>query len=165
MTQTLRDAVSADGAALAELYNPFIADTIITFEAEPVTAAEMARRVADVQAAGLPWLVLEEGGVLLGYACATSWRARVAYRFCCEVTVYVDPAATGRGLGTRLYEALFARLKAGGMHVLLGCISMPNAASVALHEKFGMKKVAHFDQVGVKFGRWIDVGFWQLVLE
>lgn len=157
----LREATAADGAALADIYNYYIADTVVTFEEELVDAAEMARRVDDVHGLGLPWLVAEHDGRLAGYAYATTWRTRVAYRFCTEVTVYLDRASFGRGIGTRLYEALFARLEPNGMHSLLGCISLPNAASVALHEKFGMKKVAHFDEVGFKFGRWIDVGYWQ----
>jgi L-amino acid N-acyltransferase YncA len=157
----LRDAVGADGAALAAIYNHYIDHTIVTFEEERVGAADMARRVSDVQAASLPWLVAERDGELAGYAYATGWRTRVAYRFCTEVTVYLGKDQLGYGLGTDLYAALFERLEGSGMHALLGCISLPNEASVALHEKFGLRKVAHFPEVGFKFGRWIDVGYWQ----
>jgi phosphinothricin acetyltransferase len=161
MTATLRDATSADGDAIARIYNPYIEDSIVTFEEENVDGAEMARRVRDVQRTGLPWIVAEEGGRITGYAYATTWRTRIAYRYCSEVSVYLDRDCTGKGRGTVLYTELFERLGHSGMHVLLGCISLPNEASVALHEKFGMKKVAHFEEVGFKFGRWIDVGYWQ----
>jgi phosphinothricin acetyltransferase len=157
----LRDAAGADGAALAEIYNPYVATTIVTFEEDPVDAAEMGRRVRDVQAAGLPWLVAEERGEMLGYAYATGWRTRVAYRFCSEVTVYLRHGCSGRGVGSALYTALFERVAACDIHTVLGCIALPNEASVALHEKFGLRKVAHFAEVGFKFGRWIDVGYWQ----
>jgi len=138
-----------------------VGHTIITFEEDAVDGAEMSRRIREVISAGLPWLVAEEAGAVAGYAYASTWRTREAYRYCTEVTVYLDRHRLGRGLGTALYEALFARLQGSGTHALLGCIALPNEASVALHERFGMKKVAHFEEVGFKFGRWIDVGYWQ----
>lgn len=161
----LRDATAADGEALAALYNPYVRDTIVTFEESPVDGADMAQRVTEVRSRGLPWLVLEEAGALRGYAYASTWKTRAAYRHCAEITVYLDVDHCGRGLGTYLYEALFARLAPARLHVLLGCIALPNEASVALHEKFGLRKVAHFAEVGRKFGRWIDVGYWQRILE
>ena len=160
-----RDATTADGAALAGIYNHYILHTIVTFEEETVDGAEMARRIASVQDGDLPWLVAEEGGAIVGYAYATSWRTRVAYRHCAEVSVYLRHDCAGRGLGTALYGALFERMARTPVHVLLGCISLPNEASVALHEKFGLRKVAHFDEVGYKFGRWIDVGYWQKTVQ
>lgn len=161
---TLRDATAADGDALAAIYNPFILGTIVTFEEEPASGAEMAGRVAAVQGAGHPWLVAERDGRAVGYAYAGPWKARRSYRFAVEASVYLVPSATGAGLGTRLYEALFERLRAAGIHTVIGGISLPNEASVALHEKLGMTKVAHFPEVGWKLGRWIDVGYWQRTL-
>jgi phosphinothricin acetyltransferase len=158
---SIRDATVADGAPIADIYNYYIDETIVTFEEDRVDRIEMARRIRDVQLAGLPWLVAEQAGRVLGYAYAATWRARVAYRYCTETTVYLDRGHFGQGLGSALYEALFAALQDSGMHVLLGCIALPNDASIALHEKFGMRKVAHFEEVGFKFGRWIDVGYWQ----
>jgi phosphinothricin acetyltransferase len=113
-----------------------------------------------VQGASRPWLVAEDERVL-GFAYAGRWRGRCAYRFSAEITVYMDERATGRGLGSRLLTELFERLRAAGMHSVLAGIALPNEASVALHEKMGMEKVAHFGQVGFKLGRWIDVGYWQ----
>jgi phosphinothricin acetyltransferase len=160
----IRAAIPADGEAIAAIYNPFIRDSIITFEEEQVTGAEMSRRIDEVHAAELPWLAAQSGDRVIGYAYATRWRARSAYRLSVEITVYLAPEAAGRGLGTRLYEDLFARLRARGIHLVIAGISLPNPASVALHEKLGLEKVAHFREVGLKFGRWIDVGYWQALL-
>ena len=160
----IRDAHASDAPAIAAIYNPYILETTISFEEEPVPDADMARRVADVQAAGLPWLVAEEGGAVIGYAYATKWRVRHAYRHSVETSVYLAPAAARKGIGTALYEALFARLRAGEYHLAIGGIALPNEASVALHEKMGYEKAAHFKEVGFKFGRWLDVGYWQKTL-
>jgi len=160
----VRPATTADAAALARIYNHFIAHTIVTFEEEPVTAGEMARRVDEVQAASLPWLVAEAGAVVAGYAYASKWRVRRAYRFSAEVTVYLAPDQGGRGLGTALYTRLLDDLRARGVHAVLGGIALPNDASIALHEKLGFRKVAHFQQTGFKFDRWIDVGYWERLL-
>jgi L-amino acid N-acyltransferase YncA len=86
---------------------------------------------------------------------------RCAYRYSVESTVYLDPSFTGKGVGTRLYERLLASLRASGIHVVIGGIALPNPRSVAFHEKFGLTKAAHFNEVGFKFGEWIDVGYWQ----
>lgn len=103
-------------------------------------------------------------GDVIGYAYASKWKGRCAYRFAVETSVYVDSSARGAGVGTVLYEALFAALGGRGIHAAIGGIALPNEASIALHERFGMKKVAHFEQVGFKFDRWIDVGYWQRLL-
>ena len=158
----LRPAVAGDSGAIAAIYNHYVATTVITFEEEPVSASEMARRIADVGSVSLPWLVAEREGKVVGYAYASPWRARSAYRFSVEVTVYVDPDCPRLGIGRRLYEELLPTLKARGIHAAFGVIALPNEASVALHEKFGFVKVAHLREVGLKFGRWIDVGYWQL---
>ena len=161
---TIRAALASDAAALADIYNHYVAETAVTFEEEPVSAAEMARRIEGVQAASLPWLVAEEGAEVVGYAYATPWKARSAYRHSVEISAYVARRHAGRGIGSRLYRALFPALRARGVRAVMGGIALPNDASVGLHEKFGMRKVAHFEQVGFKFNRWIDVGYWQRVL-
>ncbi len=97
-------------------------------------------------------------------AYAVLWKARSAYRFSVEITVYVAPGMAGRGIGSMLYSHLFAALQPLGVHAVIGGIALPNEASIALHEKFGMEKVAHFQQVGFKFNRWIDVGYWERIL-
>ena len=161
----VRGVADADVDALARIYNHYVTQTIITFEDEVVTAAEIYRRIADVQLASLPWLVAERGNAVVGYAYATKWRARQAYRFSTEVTVYVAPEFAGGGIGSLLYGQLLSALRARNIHSAMGGIALPNDASVALHEKFGFKKVAHFEEVGFKFNQWIDVGYWQCNLK
>lgn len=160
----IRDAIADDASAIAAIYNPYISGTSITFEEKPVSAADMAQRIADVQSGGLPWLVVEQGAVVVGYAYATKWRARHAYRFSVETSVYLAPEAAGKGVGTALYVALLERLGAQGAHLAIGGIALPNAGSIALHEKLGFEKVAQFKEVGFKFERWLDVGYWQKTL-
>ncbi len=163
MTTLIRVAKPDDVAAIATIYNYYIANDIATFEEEPVDADIMAGRMADVAGKSLPWLVAEDGGIVLGYSYASPWKPRSAYRFSVESTVYVDAAAKSRGIGTDLYSALIAELRAHNIHAVMGGVSLPNEASAKLHEKLGFKKVAQFEQVGFKFGQWIDVGYWQLL--
>jgi phosphinothricin acetyltransferase len=161
---TIREAAASDAAAIADIYNHYVAETVVTFEEKPVSVAEMARRIEEVRSASLPWLVAEADGQVVGYAYARPWHTRSAYRFSVEITVYLAPAHVGRGFGSKLYDELFPILQARRMHAVMGGISLPNEASVALHEKFGLRKVAQFEEVGFKFNRWIDVGYWQRTL-
>ena len=160
----IRSATPDDAARIAEIYNFYIANSIATFEEEPVSEDEMVARIGTVTEE-FPWFVFEEAGRILGYAYAGRWKTRAAYRYSVEVTVYLDPVTTGRGVGTRLYESLLGSLRNGEYHTIMGGISLPNAGSIRLHERFGFRKVAHFSEVGFKFGKWIDVGYWQLNLE
>ena len=160
----IRPANTADAAAIAAIYNHYVVNTRVTFEEEAVPKTEMAQRIADTLTAELPWYAWEETGKILGYAYASKWKSRCAYRYSVESTVYLDQAATGRGLGTKLYSTLLAELRAQKYHGVIGGVALPNAASVALHEKFGFQKVAHFQEVGWKFAQWIDVGYWELML-
>jgi L-amino acid N-acyltransferase YncA len=161
---SIRSVVADDTDAIVGIYNHYVAQTIITFEEEPVSASDMRQRITDVQSASLPWLVAERDETVVGYAYATKWRARKAYRFSTEVTVYLAPNLSGRGIGSILYGNLLTALRQRHVRAAMGGIALPNQASIALHEKCGFKKVAHFEQVGFKFNRWIDVGYWQLIL-
>jgi len=160
----IRTVEVSDAQAIASIYNHYVANTTISFEEQPVSAEQMAERILEVRAASLPWLVTEEAGKVLGYAYAGKWKARSAYRFSVETSVYLQNGVAGQGFGSQLYEVLFRALQDRGVHVAIGGIALPNEASISLHEKFGMKKVAHFEQVGFKFGKWLDVGYWQKVL-
>jgi L-amino acid N-acyltransferase YncA len=161
----IRPAVESDCVAIAQVYNHYVEHTIVTFEEAPVSVAAMTTRLAEVTERSLPWLVVEEAGRVVGYACATPWKTRSGYRFSAESTIYVDPAFVGRGLGSTLYRELLSDLRSRSeIHAVIGGIALPNAASIALHERCGMSKVAHFREVGYKFGRWIDVAYWQLTL-
>jgi phosphinothricin acetyltransferase len=161
MSAAIRDATSADAAAIASIYNWYVAHTTVTFEEEPVPAEEMARRIEALRGAH-DWLVLEGSGGVLGYAYAARYHARAAYRHATESTIYLRHGLEGQGLGTRLYGALVERTLARGYRHLIGAIALPNEPSVRLHEKLGFVKVGHFVRIGCKFGRWIDVGHWQL---
>jgi phosphinothricin acetyltransferase len=160
----IRTVRADDAGAIAALYNHYVLHSTVTFEEQAVTAEEIGRRIGAVEAAGLPWLVRDVDGQPVAYAYATPWRPRSAYRFSVEVTVYVAHTAQRAGHGRALYEALFAELRARGRHAALGGITLPNDASVALHEAMGMVKVAHLPEVGFKFGRWLDVGYWHRLL-
>jgi phosphinothricin acetyltransferase len=160
----IRDAVADDSKAIAAIYNHFVLNTTVNFEEAAVSDAEMAQRIGDVQDANLPWLVIENGKGVAGYAYATKWRVRQAYRFSVESTVYLAPEFAGQGMGSALYSALLQRLRDKGYHLVIGGIALPNPASVALHEKLGFEKVAQFREVGFKFERWLDVGYWQKTL-
>lgn len=160
----IRLATVQDANAIAGIYNHYISHTTITFEEEPVSADIMAGRIRDVLALSLPWLVIEEAGCISGYAYASRWKPRSAYRFSVETSVYLKHDCTGRSLGKQLYKRLFEELAQRGVHAVIGGVALPNPASKALHESFGMKQIAHFEEVGFKFGQWLDVGYWELLL-
>jgi L-amino acid N-acyltransferase YncA len=159
----IRPVSRQDAERIASIYNHYVEHTIITFEEDLVPVPEMADRIERVTSA-YPWLVLEQDGEVSGYAYATRWRERASYRLSAESTVYLAPDRTGQGMGTALYTVLIDRLREAGLHCVMGGIALPNAASVALHEKLGFRKVAELKEVGRKFDAWIDVGYWQLVL-
>jgi phosphinothricin acetyltransferase len=159
----IRSASAPDAARIAAIYNHYVVNTVITFEETPVSAPDMAARVLYVQEQGLPWLVAERASEVIGYACATRWKNRSAYRHSVEATIYLADGCQGRGIGKSLYVELLSLLKALGAHVVIGGAAMPNPASAALHEKLGFEHVASFRQVGFKQGRWVDVDYWQLV--
>jgi L-amino acid N-acyltransferase YncA len=163
MIRMIRSATQEDAPAICAIYNPYIRDTTITFEEQEVSVEEMRRRIGDVLQSWL-WLVCEIDGLIAGYAYATRWRTRAAYRHSVESTIYMSPGHHRRGLGQLLYSELILHLRSQGVHRVMGGIALPNQPSVALHEKLGFKKVAQFEEVGRKFGRWIDVGYWQLSL-
>jgi L-amino acid N-acyltransferase YncA len=160
----IRDASLKDAKSICGIYNHYVRESCISFEEEPVSAREMRGRIAEYSKA-FPWLVCEVDGKLLGYSYASKWRARTAYRHSVETTVYVDKDAKSKGIGSALYAELIGRLRRQGLHALMAGIALPNDASQRLHEKFGFKKVAHLSEIGWKLGRWVDVGYWELLLD
>lgn len=160
----IRNALPGDAEEIAQIYNHYIEKTIITFEEEVVTGDTIEGRMQNVRSSRFPWLVAERDGRLLGYSYAGRWKDRCSYRYSSEVTVYLRPGHFGKGVGSALYSELLPALKARGIHVAVGGIALPNEASVKLHEKMGFLKAAHFKEVGFKFDRWIDVGYWQCIL-
>lgn len=155
----LRSARADDAAALAAVYAPYVRDTVISFEETPPDAAEMGRRLAQVQAAHA-WLVCADGDAVLGYAYTSAHHARAAYRWSVDVAVYVHAAAHRRGVGRALYGALLPLAAAQGYATAHAGITLPNAASVALHERLGFTPVGIYRAVGFKRGAWHDVGWW-----
>lgn len=159
----IRPAQVSDSAAMAEIYNDYVLNTTISFEVEAISAQQMQQRLE--QYPHLPWLLACDGqGNILGYAYASPWKPRHAYRYTVETSVYLARAAHGRGLGSRLYTRLLQELSEMGMHSAIAGIAQPNPASVALHEKMGFQQVARFAEAGFKFGDWIDMGYWQKML-
>lgn len=161
--RVIRRVAPGDAAPIAAIYNHHVANTIVTFEEVPVDETAMRGRIAEIDGSHA-WFVAEVGGRVAGYAYASAWRARTAYRRSVETTVYLGSEFLGRGLGSALYDALLRELVRRDFHCAMGGIALPNAASVALHERMGFAKVAHFREVGWKLGRWIDVGYWQRML-
>jgi phosphinothricin acetyltransferase len=155
----VRDAVPEDAAGCAALYAPYVRDTAVSFEVEPPTPEEVAERISAAQERHA-WLVLADGPDLVGYAYAGPWRARPAYRWTCEVSVYVDQAHRGTGAGGVLYGALLLRLTDLGYRTVVAGMTEPNPASRALHLSAGFVHVGTLPSVGWKLGRWHDVSLW-----
>ena len=159
----IRAAIAKDAKQICDIYNHYVQQTTITFEEQPVAVEEMKQRITEILE-DLPWLVWEEDRTIQGFAYASKWKGRCAYRYSVESTVYVDPNAQGKGIGSKLCRELLHQMRNLGLHTVMAGIALPNHASVALHEKLGFEKIAHFREVGWKFQTWIDVGYWQLIL-
>ena len=162
-TGHIRLAVSDDGASLAEIYAPMVRETVVSFETEPPSAQEMSRRVASL-AGRFPFLVWEHDQQVRGYAYAGPHRARAAYGWSVDVSVYLAASARGQGLGRRLYTSLLEITRRQGFCNAYAGVTLPNPASVGLHEAMGFRPVGVYERVGYKQGRWCDVGWWQLRL-
>ena len=160
----IRNATIHDAPDIAAIYNPYITEFLTSFEKEAVPTEVMAERIRSTTTS-YPWLVYESEGKIVGYAYATRWKERHAYRYCVETAIYLQDGSGHRGLGTALYTELLQRLPESGIRIAIGCIALPNESSVALHEKLGFEKVGHFPAVGYKFGQWIDIGYWQKTLD
>jgi L-amino acid N-acyltransferase YncA len=161
---TIRDAdPQSDAAACAAIYAPHVEGSPVSFEERAPDAGEMARRI-ERYAAGHAWLVAEREGEVVGYAYATAFNERPAYRWSANVSVYVGQGARGQGVGRALYEALFARLRERGLRMACAGITLPNEASVGLHEGLGFEPVGVNREIGWKQGAWRDVGWYQLEL-
>ncbi|HEU0104656.1 MAG TPA: arsinothricin resistance N-acetyltransferase ArsN1 family B [Vicinamibacteria bacterium] len=159
----IRLAGPGDAAQVAAIYAPHVTGASTSFEVAPPDAAEMATRIASTLVYA-PYLVLETGGEVLGFAYASKHRERAAYQWSVDVSVYVRPDARRRGGGRALYESLFALLRLQGFYAAHAGITLPNPASVGLHEALGFRPVGVYQSVGFKRGAWHDVGWWQLPL-
>jgi L-amino acid N-acyltransferase YncA len=161
MSATVRDATVADAEACAEIYAPFVTDTAVTFEVEPPSAEAFANRI-DTALTTHAWLVVEDGSSgVLGYAYGGPYKTRSAYRWSCEVSVYVRPGHEGSGYGRLLYAALIDRLGARGYRTAVAGMTLPNPASVGLHTALGFEPIGTFRAIGWKLGSWHDVSWMQ----
>ncbi len=152
-----------DASACAAIYAPYVLGSAVSFDERALPAAAFALRIAQV-ATTHPWLVAEQAGEVVGFAYGAPHRERAAYRWAADVSVYVDPGHHRRGLGRALYEALFERLRAQRLRVACAGITLPNPASVALHEALGFVRVGVYRDISWKAGAWRDVGWWRLQL-
>jgi L-amino acid N-acyltransferase YncA len=161
----IRMAGLGDAGAVAEIYRPYVTDGVTSFEVTPPSAAEMARRIEAVLALA-PWLIaLDEAGAPIGYAYASRASEREAYQWLVDASVYIRAGHHRRGVGRALYGALFPLLRLQGFYVVHAGVTLPNAASVGLHESFGFRPIGVYPAVGWKLGAWRDVGWWNLPLQ
>lgn len=163
----IRAATPADAATIAAIYAPHVLSGTVSFETEAPDVPQMRHRMTASD--GLyPWLVATsgagEGAAVVGYAYATRFRERAAYRFVVETSIYLADTVQRQGVGRLLYEALLATLRAQGFTQAIGVIALPNDRSVALHEAVGFVQAGIYREVGYKHAQWVDVGFWQCVL-
>ena len=159
----IRPGAEHDGGRCAEIYAPFVTDNWVSFELDPPTPEEMARRIGNYGASHA-WLVAEVSGEVAGYAYGSPHRERAAYASSCDIAVYVDPAHSRQGIGRALYAELLPLLAGKGFHAGFAGIALPNEASIALHEAMGFTLVGIYREVGWKLGQWRDVGWWQRLL-
>jgi len=151
-----------DAAQIAEIYNYYIQNTHHTFETEPLDVEEMRRRIGGV-IEDYPYFVTEENGQILGYIYAAQFKLRQAYAHSVEVSIYVRNEERQTGIGKSLYMKFLDELAETNIHAIVAGIALPNDASVKFHERLGFEKVARFREIGYKLGRWIDVGYWELL--
>jgi len=160
----IRFATVDDAEPICTIYNHYIENSIATFEEDSVAVSDMRDRVGDA-CEERPWFVYELDDGLAGFAYASPWKSRCAYRFSLETTVYLSRDHLGQGFGTKLYRHLIEAIRTINIHSLIAAIALPNDASIALHENLGFKKVGQFLEVGWKFDHWIDVGYWELIFD
>jgi phosphinothricin acetyltransferase len=160
--RVIRPVHIQDAAAICGIYNYYIENTAISFEEAPVSVGEMEGRIRDISAR-FPWLVWEEDGEVTGYTYIHEWKERSAYRFAVEDSIYLKQGYEGKGIGKKLLAALLETLEKTNIHTVVAGITLPNERSAALHEGFGFKQIARFPEIGYKFDRWLDVGYWVLL--
>jgi L-amino acid N-acyltransferase YncA len=157
----IRAASTSDATAIATVYSPYVLETAVSFEEVPPTAAELTERMSS----GLPWLVATAGAAVVGFAYASPHRSRPAYRWGVDVSVYLDAEVRRRGLGRELYAALLPVVTRLGYVRAYAGVTLPNDASVGLHQAMGFTPVGVYREAGFKLGEWRDVGWWQLALQ
>jgi len=159
----IRKITIEDAPEIMDIYNYYVDNSIVTFDIHHASLEKIQTKIRTT-IERFPWIVYEENGEILGYAHGSEWKAKDAYKHSTETTVYLKHTAINKGLGTTLYKELIDQLKKLNFHALIGCITLPNGPSISLHEKLGFEKIGHFKEVGYKFEKWIDVGYWELII-
>ncbi|WP_299550118.1 GNAT family N-acetyltransferase [Seonamhaeicola sp.] len=159
----IREFQPKDTQQLLDIYNYYVLNSVVTFDDKVLSFETFHEKVTRINSE-YPFIVFEENNTILGYAYGSRFRPKPAYKHTVESTIYLKHTAQGRGIGTALYAKLIALLKEEKFHIVLGILTLPNKASEKLHVKLGFKKVAHLEEVGLKFGAWQDVGVFQLKL-
>jgi phosphinothricin acetyltransferase len=162
--ERIRAATPEDAVDIREIYAPYVTDSVISFEVEVPSVDEVRSRVGEGSRTH-PWLILERDGVVVGYAYAAPHRSRAAYAWSADCSVYIRQGGHRKGAGRLLYTKLFSMLREQGVANVFAGISLPNEASVGLHESMGFRPVGVYEGVGFKFGQWWSTGWWQLVLQ
>ncbi|WP_100612015.1 GNAT family N-acetyltransferase [Confluentibacter lentus] len=160
----IRNVHIKDAKQIVDIYNYYVLNSIVTLDLVPFSVQDFEEKIKTISSQ-FPFIVYEENNVLLGYAYANTFRTKPAYNRTVELTIYLKYDALGKQIGKKMYSELLDQLKKQNYHVVIGGLTLPNDASIKLHEKFGFDKVAHFKEVGYKFNKWHDVGFWQLILD
>jgi phosphinothricin acetyltransferase len=159
----IRPVKISDTPAIRDIYNYYIEHTVITFEETPLSLNEMEARIQKISTA-YPYLIREDEGEVSGYAYANLWKERSAYRNSAEISIYLKNETQGQGRGYELLGRLLDDIRTTSLHVLIAGITLPNDHSVNLFEKYGFRKIGQFNEVGFKSGRWLDVGYWELII-
>ena len=159
----IRKVKPDDAHDIALIYNYYIENSTITFETSPVSSEDMAGRIADLLEK-YPYFVYEESRRVVGYCYVSSWKKKAAYSKTVESTVYIDKKFLSKGIGRALMNKLIDELREKSFHAIIACITIPNPISVKLHEELGFRQMSEFKEVGYKFGKWLDVGDWELLL-
>lgn len=160
----IRNISIRDAKQIVDIYNYYVLNSIVTFDEFPFSEKDFVERIKTISGQ-YPFIVFEENQQILGYAYANMFRQKPAYGKTVETTIYLKNDVQGKYIGTQLYTELLKILKEQNYHAIIGGLTLPNDASVRLHEKLGFKQVAHFKEVGFKFNTWLDVGFWELILD
>lgn len=158
----IRDVNIKDAKQIVDIYNYYVLNSIVTLDLVPFSTQDFEEKIETISNQ-FPFIVYEENNVLLGYAYANTFRTKPAYNNTVELTIYLKYDELGKQIGKRMYSELLDQLKKQNYHVVIGGLTLPNDASIKLHENLGFEKVAHFKEVGYKFNKWHDVGFWQLI--
>jgi phosphinothricin acetyltransferase len=161
----IRPATTKDAVGIAGLYSYYVEKTTISFELIPPDPQEMQKRISECINSSFEWLVWEDRGSILGFAYYSRFKERRAYDYACETTIYVRHGFLGKGIGNGLYRQLLTGLKKSKHAIALACITVPNEASIGLHEKLGFKNCGIIKNAGRKFGTWLDIGYWVLELK